>query len=478
MHNWFAIAVSALLAASTYLPAAPPAAETVRLAFGAAGAAIPADFVGLSFETKRMLAEPYLQGTAAPPHDVPPRLFSPTDQPLINSFKTLGIHSLRIGGNTADRSTVPLPTTADIDALFAFAKVADTKVIYTLRLNGTAPSDITAPATYIWQHYGKSLSYFEIGNEPDAYFKTYPEFQERFASFLAHLGTIVPDAPCCGPSTTQGHVDWAVGLAKDLPGSHSNLRLMTQHLYPLGDGKKATDPAAAIEALLSPDRHNGYQKLFDRFADPILKQHAAIRIEETNSYYNGGAPNASNTFASALWALDYTHWWAAHGVAGVNFHTSDFFPVTPDQKATWYVAFAATPDRHGYTAKPLAYAIAAFNAAKPSQSIPVQVEPASQTAIAAYATRTEGGDLFLTLINRSHGPTAHSVDVALPTGYVATEALPLIAASVDEQNTVILGGGAINTLGQWAGKPESIAATARPTVPAASATVLRLVEER
>ena len=474
MQRRLAIAFSALLAVAAFLRAAPPATETVRLAFGPPGAMIPADFVGLSFETKRILAAPYLADAPAPPGGTPPRLFNPNDKPLVAYFKTLGIHSLRIGGNTADRATIPLPTTDDIDALFAFAKAADTKVIYTLRLNGTVPTDIASPATYIWQHYAESLASFEIGNEPDAYFKTYPDFHDRFKTFLAQLGTIVPGAACCGPSTTQGHTDWATNIAKDFFGPGSNLRLITQHLYPLGDGKKAIDPGTAIDALLSADLQAGYQKLFDRFAEPILKQGAALRIEETNSFYNGGAPHASNTFASALWALDYMHWWAAHGVAGVNFHTSDFFPLTPDQKATWYVAFAATPDRHGYTAKPLAYAIAAFNATQPARSIPVQIDPSAQAAVTAYATRTQSGDLYLTLINRSHGPTAHAVEVALPTGYIATQAMPLVAASVEEQNVVALGGSQINTSGQWAGKTESIAATTRLTVSAASATVVRL----
>ena len=34
--------------------------------------------------------------------------------------------------------------------------------------------------------------------------------------------------------------------------------------------------------------------------------------------------DASNAYASALWALDFMHWWAAHFCAGVNFHNKSW----------------------------------------------------------------------------------------------------------------------------------------------------------
>ena len=53
--------------------------------------------------------------------------FSPDNKPLIQIFRALGVKSLRIGGNTADRKSVPVPGKQDIDSLFAFAKAADVK---------------------------------------------------------------------------------------------------------------------------------------------------------------------------------------------------------------------------------------------------------------------------------------------------------------------------------------------------------------
>src|ERR1700743_247207 len=88
------------------------------------GPRINENFVGLSFEMRDVLAD--TNGN---------HFFSPDNKRLIATFKTLGIKSLRVGGNTADRATIPMPTMADVDSLFAFAKKAGVKMIYTLRLN-------------------------------------------------------------------------------------------------------------------------------------------------------------------------------------------------------------------------------------------------------------------------------------------------------------------------------------------------------
>src|SRR5580658_5873270 len=89
-----------------------------------AGPEISPDFIGLSYETSAIL--PDRNGRY---------FFSADNKPLLQMFRTLGIKSLRVGGNTADRVTVKVPVEADIDGLFAFANAAGVKVLYTLRMN-------------------------------------------------------------------------------------------------------------------------------------------------------------------------------------------------------------------------------------------------------------------------------------------------------------------------------------------------------
>src|SRR5438309_2397862 len=83
----------------------------------APGTPIPADFSGLSFESSNL--SPGSDGRY---------LFDPQNTALVRLFKTLGIHSLRLGGSMADRPGVAIPGPADIDRLFAFAAAADVRV--------------------------------------------------------------------------------------------------------------------------------------------------------------------------------------------------------------------------------------------------------------------------------------------------------------------------------------------------------------
>src|SRR5579863_4487796 len=140
------------------------------------GPAIPADFVGLSFEMQRVL--PDTNGS---------HFFSPENKPLIATFKTLGIKSLRVGGNTADRPTLPVPSQADVDQLFSFAKAADVKVIYTLRLNQGDPAAAAEMANYISRHYSGQLDCFAIGNEPNVFSTNFDVYLTEWKRYAAQI---------------------------------------------------------------------------------------------------------------------------------------------------------------------------------------------------------------------------------------------------------------------------------------------------
>ena len=103
-------------------PARARSPVTVTVDPKAAGAMVPLDFIGLSYETSMEL--PASDGRYT---------FSPGNKPLVDTFRTLGVRSLRVGGNMADRAS-RIPTNADIDSLFAFAKSAGVKEIYTIRM--------------------------------------------------------------------------------------------------------------------------------------------------------------------------------------------------------------------------------------------------------------------------------------------------------------------------------------------------------
>jgi hypothetical protein len=159
-------------------------AVTVTLSPSNPGATIPSDFSGLSFEEQDLVP---ISGVY---------YFVNTNQPLITLFKTLGIKSLRIGGNTADSGT--LPANADIDALFGFAEAAGVKVLYTLRLKTFNAAAENTVATYIMDHYSADMTCFEIGNEPDIY-TSYATYQSEAQTYINTISASNPTAMFCGP---------------------------------------------------------------------------------------------------------------------------------------------------------------------------------------------------------------------------------------------------------------------------------------
>ena len=161
-------------------------------------AAIAPDFSGLSFEVSVLL-----------PNENGIRYFRPDNLPLINLFHTLGIKNLRIGGNTSDRDArKPLPVEADLDSLFEFAKAADVKVIYCLRLHNGDPQADAVTAKYIMSHYAAQLDCFSIGQEPSAY--PAGKNDQRPASERMGAG-----------NEKYQYADYARGLEKNLPMSSS-----------------------------------------------------------------------------------------------------------------------------------------------------------------------------------------------------------------------------------------------------------------
>ena len=427
------------------------------------GFEVPADFTGLSFETQSIL--PDANGKY---------WFSPANQPLITLFRTLGIKILRVGGNTADRPGVPIPGPADIDSLFAFARAADVKVIYTLRLREGSITNAAAIARYLAQRYQPQLACFAIGNEPNFYFKTYSAYRDEWKKYAAAIRAEVPDARFCGPST-GGYPVWARDFADDF-GRSEPIAFIAQHDYPCGNGMLATDIAAGQDKMLSPKLQEEYRGMWHSFVPAALSNGLPFRLEEANNYYNGGAKDLSNTFTAALWGLDFLHWWAAHGASGVNFHTGDKVAAGGANRSCWYATFWSSDE--GYDIHPIGYAIKAFNLGGHGRVEPLTISNLDGIALTAYAVR-EGETLFVTLINQDHGPGAKAAKVAIVSpGGAKNAAVIFLNAPGDSlaaRTGVTLGGASITDRG-WDGKWTPLDRAGRCTVdvPATSAAIVKM----
>ena len=250
-------------------------------------------------------------------------------------------------------------------------------------------------AGYIWRRYPENLASFAIGNEPDWHdFHSYagrprdPAIYEEvsgvpgsaYASFLATWRSFAdavreaaPGALLSGPDTgaysamtwtpdPRHGVSWTQRFAGD-ERDPARIADLTQHYYVGGDPGK-TSAGQAIANMLSPEWVRGtapgsqprgttytpYPWFYENHLAPVAAAGLRYRLTEANDYL-GGVPGASNGFASALWALDFLHWWAAHGAAGMNFHNKQWLDtdtIVPDPAAPG--RFAVTPKGYGITA--------------------------------------------------------------------------------------------------------------------------------
>ncbi len=427
------------------------------------GIAIPDDFTGLSFEMQTLL-----------PDKDGKHFFRPDNTKLVALFKQLGLKSIRVGGNTADKPAVPVPDEKDIDSLFAFAEAADAKVIYTLRLRESAdPKDAVRIAKYVNDHYKSRLTCFAIGNEPNVYSKTYEPYRDVIHKYIDAITApdIAPDAIFCGPSATPGKAAWAKDFANDF-GAGGKVKLITQHSYPGGSAKKVTDVAVARDQMLSPEWLSGYQKMYNAFVPTAQKYKLPYRLEEANSFFNGGAKDVSDTLASSLWAMDFLYWWAAHDAAGINFHTGDKVAANEDLAICRYATFFSTPN--GYDVHPIGYGIKAFDLGSHGKLIPVKLD--SKLNLTAYATVAPDQSVMLTLINKEHGDAAQTANVTLPSGFSTAQVMYLNGdkgSDVSITSGVTLGGATISEDASWNGQWKKVDGM-NIEVPAGSAAVVKL----
>ena len=427
-------------------------AQTQPVAVTVAGAGQSAElaprFLGLSYESSMLLPK---EGHY---------YFDVNDRALVNIFKTLGIQSLRIGANAVDDPSIPIPQEKNIDALFNFARAAGVKVIYSFRLKNGDPADSARLASYIASHYADLLDSFSIGNEPNFYaVKTYESFYAQWKPHYDAIVKAVPNAKFDGPSANG---TYALNLAKDVF-ADGHLAVASDHYYFLKSGRAGeTNPPATRARFLANKLQDDYEKDYAQVGAALAAQGVPYRIDEMNSCYDGGAKDSSDTFASTLWALDCTHWWAAHHILGVNYHTGELVGRDGKFGPPNYAAFLRQADGQGFVTRPQGYAYLAFSKGAQGRPLEVKISTASTFNFNAYAYQDRDGSFYLTLINKSYGDKAQSAKVSLqlPSGTDsgAWRQLDLIQKESDvaAKSGVLLGGASVDSQGIWSGQWEKM----------------------
>ena len=442
---------SALMLLIAGLAAAQTQPVAVTVAVNGNSTELAPRFLGLSYEVSMLL----------PNHGR--YYFDPNDQALVNTFKTLGIKSLRVGANAVDDPRILIPQEKDVDVFFNFARAAGVKVIYSFRLKNGDPAVSARLANYISAHDADALDCFAIGNESNYYLKTYGAF---FAQWKPHYDAIlkaVPNAMFDGPSVDPtANASYTLNLAKDLF-ADGHLAMASDHYYFLGSGRAGeTNPPATRARFLSNSLHGDYEYAYARIGEVLAAQRVPYRIDELNSCYDDGAKDSSDTYASTLWALDCTHWWAAHHILGMNYHSDEWVDSDGNFGAANYAAFVHQADGHGFTMRPQAYACLAFSQGALGRPLGVKIQAAPVFNFNAYAYQDCDSTIYLTLINKSYGDKAQpaSVSIQLPQrkGPGAWRRMDLAQKDQDvaAKTGVMLGGAAIDPQGIWPGQWKKI----------------------
>jgi hypothetical protein len=245
-------------------------------------------------------------------------------------------------------------------------------------------------------------------------------------------------------------------------------------------------PSARQMALkmLDPQRPKDWQTLLDKALAGVPGWPTApgggplpFRFTEANAY-SGGQDVRSQNLATALWSLDFFHWWAARGAQGVD----------PFTRVVQYNApIFQDPTTGTLSAAPYAYGMRAFAEGSSGKTIkPGAVQfSMPQDRITAYAV-VNSSHLYVTIVNktfRSVGGINETITVR-PSHFAATGARALLLESGDGTladvgtNNVVLGGAAIPTAGTFAGawSPVKVASdgSVQIAVRATSAVVLDL----
>jgi len=349
-------------------------------------ASIANDFVGFGYETSAVARVGY---------------FSAGNAHLVQLYRTLGRHGLvRIGGIIGDRTRfepegTPVPhamqeTTVINRAVLAdfgaFLRATGWQAMWTLNLGTGSKEEAVEEALAVQAALGDRLHSFEIGNEVDLLkrFDGYTSYHAAYVEYKAAIRAALPGAVFSGPDAA-GNVEWSVNFART---EAKDMALLIHHYYRGG----ARSPQATIETLLGA--HPQWEAKLQTLHEACAANGIAFRINEVNSFSGGGKPEVSDTFASALWCLDYMFRVAANGGAGVNMETdvnqlgfvSHYSPIFRDESGA-------------LTARPEYYGMLAFSMAGQGSVIKLTTSEHALN-LTAYATKNTDGAVWVTILNK------------------------------------------------------------------------------
>ena len=456
------------------------------------GPVIPDNFVGMS------LSRTFINGANGSAQPFNPTWYPGTSRTTYQQFTNLlgqvGIHHWRTINSYMGSATDPTPA-QDNQFFTALAASGVTNVIYSLHcFCETTSSDNIATATNILKNPqdARMLESFALDNEPNYNINqecpttkwTEPQYEVQWSMVYSQIESGIaaaglPMSPFSGPddggdvppnpgtNTPQSWVQFfaATGVSKQF------YTMATEHDYDSSCGPTWPTAIGMAATNLSPARavnwNLAYTKLLSgstSWPNDWQGNKLRFRLTEASAYNNGGGTGGPNgntngqNFSTALWELDFCHWWAQRGCAGVN----------PFNRPVDYSAPIQLDWNAGvWTAMPYAYGLKAFNLG--GHGLPFTNSAAffsnpSGINVTAYGVlSTDSQHLYVTVINKTFSATsegAANLTIPAPRNFntPANAQYMLLSCMPDGQEgnatnlqTAYLGGATIPNSGKWSG---------------------------
>jgi hypothetical protein len=450
------------------------------------GPAIPDNFVGMS------LSRTFINGANGSAQPFNPTWYPGTSRTTYQQFTNLlgqiGIHHWRTINSYSGVATDPTPA-QDNQFFTALAAAGVTNVIYSLHcFCETTSSDNIAAATTILMNPkdARMLESFALDNEPNYNINqqcptnkwTEPQYKAQWDMVHTQIenGIVaagLPMVPFSGPDDggdvppnpgTNTPQSWVLLFARD-EATNQFYTMATEHDYDSSCNSTNPDSIGMAVTNLSPARVTNWNLAFStllggatKWPNDFYGNKLRYRLTEASAFNNGGGNTNGQSFSTALWELDFCHWWAQRGCAGVN----------PFNRPVDYSAPMQLDYTSGnWTAMPYAYGLKAFNLG--GHGLPFTntaaffVNPGGINLTAYGVLSVDGRHLYVTVINKTFdgaGASAATVTIPAPRNFSSpTNAQYLLLSCMPDGQegnatnlqTAYLGGATIPNSGKWNG---------------------------
>jgi hypothetical protein len=431
------------------------------------------DFVGVSYEKTHIM-----NGS-----------LTSTNAGLIALLKLLGSPLVRIGANDVERctwaGTGPAPaqpsgqpfslsvTSGGVDQFCDFLTAVGTKAIYGVNFQYGNVTRSAAEATYVMGKCPSSIVGIEIGNEPDKFgdwSSQEPDYESFADAILAIPGALLVGPACTSKAATTFSAPFADAIAAKYPGK---LALLSQHSYVAA----ANSSGCSVANLqVTTPQLTG---IFDTIAAAATKNTlAGWRMDENNTCSGHGQQGVSDTFLSALWAIDYMFEVAKRGGEGVNFHNGE-----NGQDGTVPFYYEPLKETNGVVTQvqPEYYGMLFFAQAGTGPLISASVTTTAQN-FTAWAIKASGSTNVV--LNNRDGASGVSATVNLGSAVSSANAIYLEATPMGSltaaSGSVTLAGAQVSVAGEWPKNTPYVQTVSGNSVsvyvPAASAALVRVVQ--